>query len=508
MKSLIITCIFLVTHTLSANYYAQSRMFKQFVSSPVGSDSASKLLFIEKRDLAFRFIKARRLFFQKQAYLESFWEAQLCKRYIESVGDTSFPVYSLSLVLLGDIYFMYDDLDKSKKYFLEWHDLKEYYAEKPQSVYNSLALIYSDEGILDSSYFFYEQGYNLSKQLKDTVWVDIIVANWSKDLIKRNEYDRAAKLLNKPMHNFKQSVSFYELVANNHLQMASIAKAKKDISGFRNNLDSAQHYFLKQGNAPNAKWNYLKSDYFQLINRMDSSMYYFKNATALDVNRHEKLNPLELAKIEQFLLEQEQRNEKSIFENRINTLNSKNQSYKIISLLVAVVLGLCIVYLVIQNRRKSKLFRLREQQVAEELASKEENIKDLVSNIQSINKQLQSIDTLNKKQMLSNREAELVNDELLRMRLLTDQNWDIFKVQFDRVYPNFITQLLHLHGDLSPADLRVACLVRLNVSNQQMADLLCISKDSLRKSHQRLRQKLNITDQATLVEYIFNVSAN
>jgi DNA-binding CsgD family transcriptional regulator len=65
--------------------------------------------------------------------------------------------------------------------------------------------------------------------------------------------------------------------------------------------------------------------------------------------------------------------------------------------------------------------------------------------------------------------------------------------------------LTEQHPKISETELRQSCLIRLNLSNEQMANIMAISKDSVRKSNQRLREKLQFKEQGALIDYLFSI---
>jgi DNA-binding CsgD family transcriptional regulator len=83
--------------------------------------------------------------------------------------------------------------------------------------------------------------------------------------------------------------------------------------------------------------------------------------------------------------------------------------------------------------------------------------------------------------------------ELLRQQvILTEDDWHDFKTLFEKVYPQFFDRLRQLAPDITAAEQRMAALVRLFHDNKQIASVLGISVNSVRKTRQRLSQRLRI----------------
>lgn len=87
-------------------------------------------------------------------------------------------------------------------------------------------------------------------------------------------------------------------------------------------------------------------------------------------------------------------------------------------------------------------------------------------------------------------QAPLIASDLLHHTILTDLDWVRFKELFEKVYPDFLVRLKKAFPEISPAELRLATLLKLGVGNKHLASMLGLSPDSVRKSKSRLRQKL------------------
>ncbi|WP_254448793.1 tetratricopeptide repeat protein [Spirosoma rhododendri] len=83
-----------------------------------------------------------------------------------------------------------------------------------------------------------------------------------------------------------------------------------------------------------------------------------------------------------------------------------------------------------------------------------------------------------------------------------DKNWDDFRATFDQVHPRFMADLLRQHPDLTSAELRLAALLRMNMTSADTATLLGISADSLRVSRYRLRKKLELGEGESLSAFV------
>lgn len=86
-----------------------------------------------------------------------------------------------------------------------------------------------------------------------------------------------------------------------------------------------------------------------------------------------------------------------------------------------------------------------------------------------------------------------------------EKSWDNFKKHFEQVHSAFFERLLKKHNTVNPNDLRLCAYLKIGLDNTEMSQLLSIESASVRKSLHRLKQKLNLTQDDVLREYINSI---
>ncbi|HBX50052.1 MAG: hypothetical protein A2275_13025 [Bacteroidetes bacterium RIFOXYA12_FULL_35_11] len=95
--------------------------------------------------------------------------------------------------------------------------------------------------------------------------------------------------------------------------------------------------------------------------------------------------------------------------------------------------------------------------------------------------------------------------EALYNVLLSYQNsssWEQFNEHFSNVNPEFYRNLSLKHGDLSPSEIKLCALLKLNLSTKEIADITHLANDSIRTARVRLRKKLNLDSDINLTNYL------
>ncbi len=91
------------------------------------------------------------------------------------------------------------------------------------------------------------------------------------------------------------------------------------------------------------------------------------------------------------------------------------------------------------------------------------------------------------------------------LKLLTEDDWSKFADAFEMIYDGFQWRLRKKVPDLTPAELRLMCLIRMHLSSREIARRLGISQQSVNISRYRLRRKIGLEHHERLEEYVLKV---
>ncbi|MEM1327153.1 MAG: tetratricopeptide repeat protein [Bacteroidota bacterium] len=87
-------------------------------------------------------------------------------------------------------------------------------------------------------------------------------------------------------------------------------------------------------------------------------------------------------------------------------------------------------------------------------------------------------------------------------KIETEEDWVNFTAYFQHVHPNFFKRLKEQYPTITPNELNICALLKLNIQNKEMAQLLGISPDSVRKAQHRLSKKIDLTNHKSVRDYI------
>ena len=85
---------------------------------------------------------------------------------------------------------------------------------------------------------------------------------------------------------------------------------------------------------------------------------------------------------------------------------------------------------------------------------------------------------------------------------LSETDWSEIRLMLDSSYPNFIKNLKDTCPTLSEKDINFCCLIKINLSLQSLADIYCISTNSISRKKLRLKEKLRLPKEESLSQYL------
>ncbi len=363
----------------------------------------------------------------------------------------------------------------------------------------------------------------LFEKVKDNIGIATVNENIGSIYEDLTQYDKAYEYFVKSYEVFKGSNSRSEVnVLNNigdtyrkkgNYEMA-IAYTKKalDLSLFikDNNLIESAYKDLSKAYALSGKYQeayssrLLSEDYGQKA-LIDQNLGQL-NALHAEYDSKKKEAQIQL------LLEQ----------NKLNRANQKLLFIVFVSSLILIVfLGL-----LFWRRRtaKLKLQNYKQRMLKAELDKKAVEEVDLQKAVQlktaalskyslqvaQKNKMLASIakdlkHIANRKQVDFEAKIRTIAKDI-EFSLSQESEWIEFNSLFGEVHPSFIQKLSSISDDsLTPSELKLGMLLRLNMSSKEIASILRVTPDSVRVARHRLRKKLPINPKRELVNFMLDL---
>jgi tetratricopeptide (TPR) repeat protein len=146
---------------------------------------------------------------------------------------------------------------------------------------------------------------------------------------------------------------------------------------------------------------------------------------------------------------------------------------------------------------------LREQQMQQEIEFKESQLSALTLQMIQRHELLQELK--DKLEAGSESAQDHSVQRILERGLEGAQEWNDFNSHFESINQHFYKRLKSEYPDISPNDLKMCALIKMNLSIKEMAAVLNISPDSVKTARYRLRKKLQLNTEDNLTDFILSL---
>nr|WP_321233521.1 hypothetical protein [uncultured Psychroserpens sp.] len=179
------------------------------------------------------------------------------------------------------------------------------------------------------------------------------------------------------------------------------------------------------------------------------------------------------------------------------------------AIIIAAISALSILLLFIYGlRQKMKRNKLVKEKLDAELDFKK---KELTTHALHLAKKNELLEGLKQKanQLKSDENTTNGYQQLIRtidFDLKDDNNWENFAHYFQQVHKDFNHNVTKKYPEVTPNELRLISLVKMNLSIKEMANILNISISGVKKARQRLRKKMNLSTKDSLEMAVLKIN--
>jgi hypothetical protein len=423
------------------------------------------------------------------------------------------PAFNNSLLLnLGEIFFHSREYEKCvayvKKGLYNWHDTgatADYFRIR---FWNTVGQAYKELGLLDSAMANYQRSMQLVNKLNELTWRGINSVFVGEVYLLRKDYARAKQFIEfdyKVKYTDEPNVSGYGLQL-----LARINLAQGDKDSALQHIRQALQLLMNSNNFPVQKMNYLQSAYhtasevYRELGNIDSFYHYNQLYGSLH-DSLERIATLSSIKMAQLRINNEKNHQTVLSLQREKKAEELNRNF-----IIAVILLLSIIAFFYVNRLRLKhhheeQLALQEKKAAEaEILAAKEQLELFTQNVIEKTTLIEHLQGRLDHRALTGEQQELASS-MASLTILTDTDWEKFKTLFEKIYPGFFINLKEKVSDITLAEQRMAALTRLHLTTRQIGSILGISPNSVNKTKQRLRQRLNLEPEVNIEEMIAKI---
>lgn len=344
-----------------------------------------------------------------------------------------------------------DDYVMAEKYFKMAEKMMPKYADKEQiaQAYNNYSNLKCYQNDQKAGLKYIEIAIATIKEIKDPYIESMYQNNKGIIFTEMGQYDKA-EVLFKQLEIINQKNNWKDRQIQNFLTQA-------DLYETWGKYQKAIPYYIK---------------YYELKDKIEGN----------EVNQ--KISDLEKKYI----------NEQRENEIKDNQLKLHESERRIILLLLALSLSIIAIATVVILLKKQK----KETQY--QLDSKIKALNEITALLIEKNR----TDSKVSAPKTSTTDGEIPTETFLNQKILTEADWTTFKTYFESAYPNYIKKVRDHYPKITAGEERLFLCLKLNLKNKEIATILGISNDSVKKSRNRLRKKIGLEIDSNLNEYILH----
>jgi tetratricopeptide (TPR) repeat protein len=377
------------------------------------------------------------------------------------------------------------------------------------STSNALGLIYRNLNEDDSARICFEKALLLARKDNRQDWIGILSGNLGTYYFKRNDLVRAERLvrtdyeISSTTKQWESAMNALALLAEIDMRNGRLERAGEKLKQTEDLMKRHYHSMGVQLILYRTRMllNEARGDYASAYRDQNTFIAYQDS-----INQQMNLEDFHNAEFQMAF--QKKQSQIQLLESR---RKRTEQFFQLTIMVIGIVLaGVAIVLrqIMLRRRKEKEVLVLQQLRMADELRSIEEQMRLVLSNLSEKNELVNELQTeigqfhTRSASKLSPEEQEILSDKLQSFKLLTEDDWDEFRKLFEKLNPGFFDKFRQMSTSLSKADLRLAALLRLNCSTSEIARVLGISHESVKRTHLRLRKKLTLDEQKELSDLI------
>jgi tetratricopeptide (TPR) repeat protein len=430
---------------------------------------------------------------------------------------------------LGSLSLSRSENDLALQYFKESLAIAEEISDEGfiANQLTNIGSVYENTGLLDSALYFMNQGLEIRTSFNHIRGMASSGLVIGKLLVKMERYQDAVDILNK-------SQSMYTGLNDD----TGISLALKRKAMALNYLGKSNQAFSDAENAlflaRKIKNPSLISDIYSILADMMAHNGNYENAYQYILLHNRLKDSLANANKENILSELEIQFQSARKDDQIEMLKQQNEMQRKNNIMLLVSISALAVVLVlvmilfrlkslgiikqrklheqenIIHQQESKLKEKEQHMLKEDLEARNREMASKALEMLRLNEMIESIigkledfsDSNSKNEKLVNSLRSIVSELESQLK---NNSWNEFERIFNNIHSEFFDKLLETCPDLTPAEIKIAALLRLNLNTKEIAALTYKSESGIKSTRFRLRKKLGLNSDDSLITYLMQL---
>jgi tetratricopeptide (TPR) repeat protein len=437
------------------------------------------------------------LYYKQDKFPQAFEYMIRANNIIQKIGYENYPFSSRYLYDLGYIYCDFGNFEKAKFYLTQAIRYPYNNATYAIRTLNTIGLAYRELKQFDSATLYFKMGLDTANAVHNVPWIGILSGNLGSVYYFLKKYDEAVPLL-KIDYTLSMQSKEWSSAANTICMMADLDLDNDHLPEAAHKLDEARDVLSRQPDIrPFVYYALQRARLFKLQKRYDSAFSYLDTARRIVNRLNRRRDALVFSQAEQKVAVELHLSEIKLLEIE------KGKSLLVRNFIIVVILLVLVIaaQLIFRQQLKQKKDKELLNNAVTQLNYYIDSVREKNELIDQFKLEIEHLNAL-PEQFIVLQEKEEIAGKLRQYSILTEDDWTEFRNLFEKVQIGFFDKLKQKFPDLTPSEQRLLALMKLKLSKREMAGMLGIAPDSIKKTRQRIRKKINVLDDAALEELV------
>jgi len=429
-----------------------------------------------------------------------------------------------------------------------------------QRLYNIMGAVYVNSKDNIEAIKAFQKAEKFALQNKDTLKLGTISQNLGIAYSNQKDYNLAHEYTLKAYQYLKNTPRYADLylielnLAGSYSRLDSIEIAKKyakqslrhysDKNMKRGMADahaSLGHILFKSGDIKVAEKHYLTSlklsntlglkprqstihqklsKLYKKTGQFEKALHHFEKFKNLENIIFSIKEEKEIGKIKLKVESEKKQKELAQKDAKIQSLKlveakeeQKNKVIYISALLILIIALFIILSQRIKNKKNKEILKKEKELEQLKLSEERNKVSNLSKELDAFTQSLseknafteqleRKLEELGNTKLIGSENKEDTLSELYNLKILTEEDWIKFKELFNKVHKGTLPNIREKYQSLTQAEERLILLLKLNFTTSEISGITGTSINSVRKSRQRLRNKLQLDQEVVLEDFI------
>lgn len=423
----------------------------------------------------------------------------------KDIGFGNVPGISAYLNDLAVFYYDTGDFYNARIQLVEALKYKTYNKRSEISMINSIGLIYRTYRDYDLAINYFEKALQLARRSRDSAWIGIAQGNIGSAYLQKKNFEKALPYIRT---DYLASLKYNEQV-NAAIAMLRIARISMHFNKLKlaeRELDTVKTLLANKPDVLKQWINYydLKAAGYEQAGKFTAALQYrklFEKAKDSLAKRND-IQDFERMSLRRLM---------DMHVAEVNKLQTDERvGYVKRNAIIVVLILLVIIFVLVYNRllteqKKDKALLLAEKVVMD--AKLKNSVSELRLYTESIKQKNELIEKFKSRleSLQDNKTNTDIIEKLTAVNVMTDDSWAEFRKLFVKVHTRFFADLKQKFPHLTETDMKLLALMKLQLNNKEMAGMLGVTTEGIKKAKQRLRKKMMLAEKESIEKFVLAI---